>query len=132
MKQYTVFLESKKYNSEEKKLFLIGIVQNLIYSTDIFPSNSSLNEYIKVFEKTFMLNDDELFKDYLYKSRPLLSSRVCKLIILNVDPNIDRELINWHVNFLNNFYNLNTEQKHRNNKNQSLLNDFLAERNKHK
>lgn len=37
MEHYASLLTSKKYNSEEKKLLLVGIVQNLIYSRNVFP-----------------------------------------------------------------------------------------------
>lgn len=59
----------------------------------------SLSKYIHIFEEIFDLQKNDLFKEYLYRSRTLLSSRVCRMIIENKDPKIDRQLIDWHSNF---------------------------------
>ncbi|MGE0910519.1 hypothetical protein ACQGRJ_09725 [Bacillus atrophaeus] len=131
MEHYASLLTSKKYNSEEKKLLLVGIVQNLIYSRSVFPSNMSLSKYIHIFEEIYNLEKNELFKEYLYRSRTLLSSRVCRMIIENTDPKIDRKLIDWHSNFLNII--IRTEEAGRiKDNNKSLLSDYLFERSRHK
>lgn len=131
MLQFRDLLTSKKFNSEEKKLLLIGIVQNMIYSKEFFPSNESLKSYIPIFEK--LLNENEQFKDYLFHSRTLLSSRITRLLIENKEVVLDKEIINWHINFFNhlahNNTNINKENKVIHN---TLLNNFLTEREKYK
>lgn len=103
----------------------------MIYSKEIFPSNESLKSYIPIFEK--LLNENEQFKDYLFHSRTLLSSRITRLLIENKEVVLDKEIINWHINFFNhlahNNTNINKENKVIHN---TLLNNFLTEREKYK
>lgn len=129
MIQYRDLLSSKKYNSEEKKVLLTGIIPNLILSREIFPSNATLKDYVIIFEK--LLTDEKEFRDYLFQSRTLLSSRITRLLIENEDSTIDKFYINWHIQFLDKLTH-NTAGKNIKNSNDTLLTDFLKEREKHK
>jgi hypothetical protein len=94
-----LLFDSKKYKLSEKRLFLVAIVQKTIFSTVYFKSNTSLKDYIEVFEKLYKLPDDKKFKDYLYQSRTALSARVCRLIIDTDDLEAEKELMDWHSDF---------------------------------
>jgi len=127
LKDYVYLFDSKKYKVSEKRLFLIAIVQQLIYSKEIFHSNESLKEYIKVFEVEYDLPYKDRFKEYLYKSRTQLAARVCRLIIEKNNLENEKKLMDWHLEFLKslNTLEITTRDKGRNS---SLLRDYLKQR----
>ena len=88
-------LNSKKYSFNEKKLLFVGIVSNTIYDKSLFPNNKLLNEYVTLFETSLSL--DEPYKEYLYKSRTLLASRVVKDILKNENDKDLLSLISSHI-----------------------------------
>ena len=73
------FLTSNKFSLMQSKLLFMGITYEIILSKDFFPRNENLKPFIEeVYVPKFA--DKKTFKDYLYDSRTLLSSRVQRKI----------------------------------------------------
>lgn len=118
-------LNSKKYSFNEKKLLFVGIVSNTIYDKSLFSNNKLLNEYVTLFETSLSL--DEPYKEYLYKSRTLLASRVVKDILKNENDKDLLSLISSHILFIN---EKNVDNKNnkivKSKKNKTLLDDMIS------
>ncbi|HEK9101991.1 TPA: hypothetical protein SUB30_003391 [Bacillus pseudomycoides] len=73
-------ITSNKLNTSQSKLLLIGITYEILLRKDLFPKNSDLKKFVQV---VFVdpLEDVKPFKDYLFVSRTLLSSRISKIIL---------------------------------------------------
>lgn len=72
-------LFSNKLNSEESKIYFSGFLYTLILNKKMFHKNEELKDFLyEVFLKPFNI---EQYRDYLYKSRTLLGSRVSRHII---------------------------------------------------
>ncbi|UMY53499.1 MULTISPECIES: hypothetical protein [Paenibacillus] len=121
-------LADKSINVSQKQLYFFGSVTTTILSTDIFPKNLDLKEYIKIFEEgAFKKNE---FKDYLYFSRTLLLSRVLRLISDKNEFLSMNNFIDGHLNFLRKKLSLaeptNTNAKKiKDNKQNNLLSDMI-------
>ncbi len=102
-------LKSSKYTVKEKKYILIGVISKVLFDKNIFPKNNDLKEYVSLFEN--ILNKKDPYRDYLYKSRTLLSSRVIKDLFFDVNNNfnidseynIDKEYIKNLIEINNKF-----------------------------
>ncbi|MGG0482451.1 hypothetical protein ABEY65_03550 [Priestia aryabhattai] len=77
-------ITSNKLNSFQSKLFLIGIVHEIILRKDLFPKNSDLKNFVQV---VFVdpIEGIKPFREYLFLSRTLLSSRVSNIILQNFE-----------------------------------------------
>ncbi|MBJ7966979.1 hypothetical protein [Bacillus cereus] len=128
MNNIDLLFNSKKYKLSEKRLFLIAIVQKTIYSNEYFKNNSSLRDYIEIFEKTYKLPDDEKFKDYLYNSRTALAARVCRLIIKKDDLEVEKELMDWHSNYYKDEAHIVTTANNEKDDSSNLLEDYINHR----
>lgn len=121
-------LTSQKYTIKDKKIIFIGEVTQTIYNKSLFTRNKDLHAYITLFENSLSLNSP--FKDYLYRSRTLLTSRVTRAIYNEQDSSIISELIYLHINFIKD--SSNTQEKTNkiakqkdDKKKESLLENFL-------
>ncbi|KAA0784604.1 hypothetical protein [Bacillus sp. BPN334] len=123
-------LKGKKFSFQEKKILFIGIVNQTIYDTFIFNNNIDLNTYLMPYE--LYLNNNEPFKDYLYKSRTLLSARVTRLILNNDDRDLTSLLINEHINFMNQNSTPSTDKRRKKENDSNLLDDILKQRKNNK
>lgn len=121
------YLESGKYTISDKKVIFIGIVTKTIYDKTIFKHNPDLHNYISIFETNLLSDDKEPFKDYLFDSRTLLASRVCRLINSEDDSIKIKKLISEHLDFINSKKDTSSKEDHKKNANKdsSLLNDFI-------
>ena len=118
-------LNSKKYSFNEKKLLFVGIVSNTIYDKSLFQNNKLLNEYVTLFETILSL--DEPYKEYLYKSRTLLASRIVKDILKNEDDKDLLNLISAHNHFINRKnVHIKNSKVVKSKKSKTLLDDMIS------
>ncbi|MEK6462029.1 hypothetical protein AABM27_16600 [Heyndrickxia faecalis] len=77
---------SNKLNSSQSKLLLIGIIFEIIQRRDLFPRNADLKKFI---QQVILdpIENAKPFKDYIFFSRPLLGSKVSKIILFDFDYN---------------------------------------------
>lgn len=74
-------LNSNKLSSNESTIYFSGMLYSIILNKNIFKKNSDLRDFIYYFFlQPFHM---EQYKDYLYKSRTLLGSRVSRHILDN-------------------------------------------------
>lgn len=69
---------------ETRKLFCMGLVMQILLDKKRFKLNESLHPFVKIFEDFFQVTDREGnpgFRPYLFDSRPLLASRINKMIL---------------------------------------------------
>ncbi|GAS82373.1 hypothetical protein [Paenibacillus amylolyticus] len=73
-------ISSNKLNSHQSKLFLVGILHEIILRKDLFPKNGDLKIFINILivEPIGSLSP---FRDYIFLSRTLLASRVSNIIL---------------------------------------------------
>lgn len=124
------FLLSSKYSIAEKKIMFIGSITKIIYDRNIFKNNDDLKRYIKIFQDYFEKTNYKFtgYKEYLFKSRTLLASRISRMVFEDKSSVGTRFLIEQHVNFLNenNIEIIKKNSKTTNKKNStSLLGDFI-------
>lgn len=96
-------LKSKAISIEDKRKYFIGILVYTILDKQTFKRNEELKDYIKIIED---LDGVDIYKDYLYKSRTLLASRLAKDIKSILSDNQFLKLMKKHDNY---FYNKNNE-----------------------
>lgn len=124
-------LRSRKYTIKDRKIIFIGEVTQTIYNKSLFYKNEDLHEYISIFEKILLL--PEPFKNYLYRSRTLLTSRITREIYKEQDSSKISKLIQLHIDFVT-ATSINTEKlikQHNKNtikNNESLLENFLEKK----
>lgn len=86
-------ITSNKLSTSQSKLLFMGIIYEIILRKDLFPRNSDLKEFVdKLFAK-YIYNKEPL-RDYLYLSRTLLSSRIQKDILQNLEYNQIIDIVN--------------------------------------
>lgn len=87
----------------ERKIIFIGIVSVTIFDKSLFKNNNELHPYIRNFEKEFniknMKTKEPGFANYVYRSRPLLFSRISNYLFYLDDLNKFNKLINQHFNY---------------------------------
>lgn len=119
-------MRNPNYTIEDKKKYFIGEVTYTILNYEIFKKNSDLKKYIAIYEELMELNE---YKDYLYRSRTLLISRILKDIKINIKDSQLEKLVNRHIKFLSTNENINKGEKKVNinkvNSDESLLNNYL-------
>lgn len=123
-------LRDSNYTIEDKKKYFLGEVTYTILNNEIFNKNSDLKKYIAIYEEAMNLNE---YKEYLYKSRTLLISRVLKDIKINISDSQLENLINRHLKYLNmKDYNKKEKQKQKQKQkinkassDETLLNNYL-------
>lgn len=92
-------LNSNKFSMKEKTLLFIGILSTTICDKNLFKRNSELKEYIKLYENVIKTKP---YRDYLFHSRTLLSSRMIR-DFMNIDDSfIIKECFRVHVDFMEN------------------------------
>ncbi|SUM89506.1 hypothetical protein [Staphylococcus saprophyticus] len=94
----------KNFSIEDKRKYFLGEVLHTILNKELFKKNEDLKEYIKVIERFEVVNE---YKNYLYKSRTLLASRVLKDVELNFTESDLLILIKNHYNYLEKYSNFN-------------------------
>lgn len=124
------FLSSSKYTVADKKVMLIGSVTETIYDRIIFRNNDDLKKYTSIFEDYFKstVHDFNGYKEYLFKSRTLLASRISRMIFEADDSVGVRKLIDSHLAFIKEFdRGKKSEETIKKNlkKESSLLDDFI-------
>lgn len=131
MKNKIMILKSPKYSLDEKKMFFIGSISEIIFDKKMFKNNFDLKEYIKIYES--ILNIDP-YKDYLYLARPQILARLIKDLFyprkLRSDEKqqeIVKNAINKHVDFILG-KELIDETKEKRINNSSLLSDVIKSR----
>ncbi len=69
------------------------------------------------------------YKEYLYRSRTLLISRILKDIKINIKDSQFEKLVNRHIKFLSTNKNIKNDEKkvniNKSNSDESLLNNYL-------
>ncbi|CAM3269073.1 hypothetical protein GHI93_04930 [Lactococcus hircilactis] len=116
-------LKSSKYLMREKRYIFIGVVMETIFSRELFTKNNDLHEYIHIFENLMKLTP---YRDYLYKSRTMLASRVIK-DLLNKEVNADliRLMIDKHIDFIEKYVGYSDKKKSTKKSESSLLEDMI-------
>lgn len=124
------FLSSSKYTVADKKVMLIGSVTETIYNHIIFKNNSDLKEYTNIFEEYFKstVHNFSGYKEYLFKSRTLLASRIARMIFEANDSVGIRKLIDSHLAFIRQIDSTKNSEKSKRRsqkRESSLLDDFI-------
>lgn len=124
------FLSSSKYTVADKKVMLIGSVTETIYNHIIFKNNSDLKEYTNIFEEYFKstVHNSSGYKEYLFKSRTLLASRIARMIFEANDSVGIRKLIDSHLAFIRQIDSTKNSEKSKRRsqkRESSLLDDFI-------
>ena len=102
MNDFIIYVnELKEKNIEKYKI--IGISCFVILSTTLFKSNKDLKPFIP---DCFLLN--EQYKDYVYDSRTVLVSRICRVIYESDDSKLNSIRKNLHFFLVNKINNSNT------------------------
>jgi hypothetical protein len=73
-------ISSNKLNSYQSKLFLVGILYEIILRKDLFPRNSDLKKFVQLIVVE-PIKTIPPFREYLFLSRTLLGSRVSSIIL---------------------------------------------------
>ncbi|PGO26294.1 hypothetical protein CN982_18325 [Bacillus cereus] len=73
-------IKSNKLGSYQGKLLFMGLTYEILQNTDLFPHNTDLKEFIENIYGTHFLEETD-FKEYLYRSRTLLGSRLIKQLL---------------------------------------------------
>lgn len=111
----------------ERKIIFIGVVSATIFDKSIFKVNDDLRPYISYFEKEFNIinirTKEPGFADYVYRSRPLLFSRISNYLFNLDDLQKFNELINQHFNYLNESQ-VNVKKSRKEKKSSSILADM--------
>lgn len=94
---YIRFLNSSKFTLKEKKLFFVGILSTTIFNKHLFTSNIKIKKYITLYEDIL---DIPPYKDYLYRSRTLLNSRIIKDFLKLEDTISIKKCFSAHINFI--------------------------------
>lgn len=126
-------MDIRKSDSEEKiRLELYSVVSYMILSTDIFPNNIDIKNFLENKDKVF-----KEFKPYLYLSRTILLGRVIKTInvqekrfLYNFSLDLKEKLLNELESTENKSDKIKiTKEKNPNNPNytDSLFNRFKRE-----
>lgn len=119
-------MRNPNYTIEDKKKYFIGEVTYTILNYEIFKKNSDLKKYISIYEELMELNE---YKEYLYRSRTLLISRILKDIKINIKDSQFEKLVNRHIKFLSTNKNIKNDEKkvniNKSNSDESLLNNYL-------
>ncbi|MBM6628540.1 hypothetical protein JTF04_02510 [Mammaliicoccus vitulinus] len=63
---------------KNKEILIYGYITNVILSTEKFKNNIDIKEFLEN-ETSLFLNDDEKFKDYVYKTRTLILARAIRI-----------------------------------------------------
>lgn len=64
--------------NKNKEILVYGYITNVILSTEKFKNNIDIKEFLEN-ETSLFLNDDDKFKDYVYKTRTLILARVIRI-----------------------------------------------------
>lgn len=111
----------------ERKIVFIGVVSATIFDKSIFKANDDLHPYISYFEKEFNIfnirTKEPGFADYVYRSRPLLFSRISNYLFNLDDLSKFNKLINQHFNYLNKSQ-VNVKKVRKQKKESSILADM--------
>lgn len=111
----------------EKKYMFIGVVMETIFSRELFTKNNELHEYMHIFEKLMKLTP---YRDYLYKSRTMLASRVIKdLLNKEVNDDLIRVMIDKHIDFIEKYAGYTDKKKSTKKSESSLLEDMIRSKN---
>lgn len=84
---------SNKLSIHQSKLLFMGIIYEIILNKELFPKNSDLKEFInkKILK---YLNRNEGYKDYVFKTRVGILSKIQKEIYDNLDYDSILEIVN--------------------------------------
>ncbi|HAR6489708.1 TPA: hypothetical protein I1837_001449 [Staphylococcus pseudintermedius] len=64
--------------NKNKEMLVYGYITNVILSTEKFKNNIDIKEFLEN-ETSLFLNDDDKFKEYVYKTRTLILARVIRI-----------------------------------------------------
>lgn len=73
-------ITSSKLSSSQSTIMLLGVLYDFILRKDIFPKNENLKEFIESYFVPLTIEKTN-YKDYLYTSRTLLGSRLCRTVL---------------------------------------------------
>lgn len=118
-------LKSNKLNSSESIIYFSGILYSIILSKSMFKRNKELKEFLYViFLKPFGMDQ---YREYLYKSRTLLGSRVSRQILENFSYTDTIKSSNIISKYIKEKYNLKNNKKISKNSKNNNLADELSE-----
>ena len=118
-----LFIISNKLSLMQSKLLFMGITYEIVLRKDLFPRNKDLKDFIEeVYIKRF--SNKKTFKDYLYRSRTLLSSSLLRKIYLELDYSEVTEIINELIEIIQG--NTIEDKSSKSNKSKDM-NDYITE-----
>ena len=89
-----------KLDADQSVIYFSGIIYSIILNREVFKKNSDLKDFVyNIFLKPL---HDEQYKDYLYKSRTLLGSRLSRYILENISYTLTVEISNKLIVFFDN------------------------------
>ena len=87
----------KKLDADQSIIYFAGIVYSILLNRNIFTRNDDLKEFVyDIFLKPLGMPQ---YKDYLYKSRTLLGSRLYRYIIENINYTLTIKISNELMTF---------------------------------
>lgn len=126
-----IMLDSN-YTNEDKRKYFLGEIAYTILNKELFTRNSDLKVYIAIFENIQNINE---YKDYLYKSRTLLVSRILKDVKNNLSNTQFDKLVKQHYKFFDKKHSgSESNKKETINKvnSSSILNNYLKAKSRNK
>lgn len=126
-----IMLDSN-YTNEDKRKYFLGEIAYTILNKELFTRNSDLKVYIAIFENIQNINE---YKDYLYKSRTLLVSRILKDVKNNLSNTQFDKLVKQHYKFFDKKHSgSESNKKETINKvnSNSILNNYLKAKSRNK
>lgn len=85
-------IKSNKLSISQSKLLFIGIIYEILFNKDLFPKNKDLKEFTNN-SLLPLFNKNEPYKDYIFKTRTTLASKIQRYIFLNLDYNNILEIV---------------------------------------
>lgn len=86
-------IKSNKLSISQSKFLFMGIIYEILFNKDLFPKNKDLKDFVNN-QLLILFNQNEPYKDYIFKTRTTLASKIQRYIYLNLEYNLMIDIVN--------------------------------------
>lgn len=86
-------IKSNKLSISQSKFLFMGIIYEILFNKDLFPKNKDLKDFVNN-QLLILFNQNEPYKDYIFKTRTTLASKIQRYIYLNLEYNSMIDIVN--------------------------------------
>lgn len=86
-------IKSNKLSISQSKFLFMGIIYEILFNKELFPKNKDLKDFVNN-QLLILFNQNEPYKDYIFKTRTTLASKIQRYIYLHLEYSSILDIVN--------------------------------------